>query len=473
MEPFQPPKYLGDLITAANDGAKSAQTSALAFSLVGVYLLATAISTTDEDLLFDHTLSVSQIGVQVPVAFSFAIAPAVFVFLHAYTLIRYDMLAANLRQFRTDLQILVPREADRERCRQLLANVEFVQVRTAPRRSALHSPIYRFAAWVVLVGFPVATFGAVQVSALRYQSDMVLRTQQFCIALDLLLLAWFFYRQCQRGDPYRNKSRWVRYSLVLLLAVVVVVISERLYLQIPSQDDEQHVRSDHPVWREVYRQPLDLALCPALHWGCRYLTVDHRPLIGRVWRPEAIVDLRVGEGDIKKSLSGIEGVFLRGRSLRFAKLDESQLYAADLQGADLSHATLRFAQLQGAKMNGATLSGANLSGADLTLVGLAVANLNGSILAGANLSKANLYRASLVGAYLRGDWSVTGPMLAHPLSQSGVVMGANLSGAVLIGADVSEANFVHVKVNAETNLNAVNIEKAIGFPKAFSPAVPK
>jgi uncharacterized membrane protein YdbT with pleckstrin-like domain len=102
---FEPPKYLTSLIAAANDGAKSAQTGALAFSLVGLYLLATAFSTTDEDLLLEHTMPVSQIGVQVPVIFSFAIAPAVFLFLHAYTLIRYDMLAANLRQFRTGLQV--------------------------------------------------------------------------------------------------------------------------------------------------------------------------------------------------------------------------------------------------------------------------------------------------------------------------------------------------------------------------------
>ena len=102
MDGFEPPKYLTNLIAAANDGAKSAQTGALAFTLVGLYL-ATAFSTTDEDLLLEHTMPVSQIDVQVPVVFSFAIAPAVFLFLHAYTLIRYDMLAANLRQFRTDL----------------------------------------------------------------------------------------------------------------------------------------------------------------------------------------------------------------------------------------------------------------------------------------------------------------------------------------------------------------------------------
>ena len=62
-----------------------------------------------------------------PVSFSLAIAPFVFVFLHIYTLARYDMLAANVRQFLSELQRTVLWEADRERRRQLLANVEFIR----------------------------------------------------------------------------------------------------------------------------------------------------------------------------------------------------------------------------------------------------------------------------------------------------------------------------------------------------------
>src|SRR6516165_4176281 len=176
MDSFEPPRYLASLIAAVNDGAKSAQTGVLGFTLVGLYLLATAFSTTDEDLLLQHTMSVSQIGVQVPVIFSLAIAPVVFLFLHTYTLIRYDMLAINLRQFQTEASLL--RKEDEERCRQLLANVEFIQARTAPRDSPLYSRVYRFIAWLLLAGFPVATLIAVQVSSLRYQSNAVLRTQQ-------------------------------------------------------------------------------------------------------------------------------------------------------------------------------------------------------------------------------------------------------------------------------------------------------
>jgi hypothetical protein len=135
-EQFEPPKYIASLIAAINDGAKTAQTGALAFTAVGLYLLATALSTTDEDLLLQHTTSIAQLGVQVPVIFSFAIAPLVFVALHIFTLVRYDMLSTNIRQFRFELESQLPWEVnrvDRERCRQLLTNVEFCRV---ARRSA-------------------------------------------------------------------------------------------------------------------------------------------------------------------------------------------------------------------------------------------------------------------------------------------------------------------------------------------------
>ena len=133
MEAFEPPKYLASLIAAVNDGAKSAQGGAFLFLLVGLYLLATAFSASDEDLLLGKTVTISQIGASLPVSFSFAIAPLVFVFLHIYALVRYDMLASNVRQFLEELRATVPLESDRERCRQLLINNEFVAVLTEPR----------------------------------------------------------------------------------------------------------------------------------------------------------------------------------------------------------------------------------------------------------------------------------------------------------------------------------------------------
>jgi hypothetical protein len=180
-----------------------------------------------------------------------------------------------------------------------------------------------------------------------------------------MLLVWFFYRQRQRGELSGNTSRfrWARYSVPALLTAVVLVF-DLLYLNVPGAD-EKTVRAgdDGAKWSEARRQPLDLVLCPELHWGCRYLTLDHRTLVGHVWNQQAVADLRSEQqGDVKKSLAAIEGVFLGRRNLRFAKFDESRLYAADIIRANLSGATLPATKLQSARGVSAVLSGANLMG---------------------------------------------------------------------------------------------------------------
>jgi hypothetical protein len=126
-----------------------------------------AFSATDEDLLRGRTVLISQIGATLPVSFSFAIAPFVFVFLHFYTLVRYDMLAANARQFQAELLDTVPLQADRKRCRQLLANVEFIQALVVPPGSRLESSVWRWLVLTVVAVFPVVVLLLVQINALR------------------------------------------------------------------------------------------------------------------------------------------------------------------------------------------------------------------------------------------------------------------------------------------------------------------
>ena len=176
---FEPPKYITSLIAAVNDGAKSAQLGALAFTAIGLFLLATAFSATDEDLLLNRALTISQLGgTAVPVVFAFGLAPAVFVAVHFYTLIRYDMLASNMRRFVEDLAVMVPIEADRDRCRQLLANVEFVNALVMPKGSRASSWMFDWTVRALLAVFPVAVLLVVQLQSLRLQSEWVSWTHQ-------------------------------------------------------------------------------------------------------------------------------------------------------------------------------------------------------------------------------------------------------------------------------------------------------
>ena len=435
METFEPPKYITSLIASINDGAKSAQTGALAFAAIGLYLLATAFSATDEDLLLDRTLAISQLSAQIPVTVSFAMMPILFVALHVFTLIRYDMLAANVNQFREDLMILVPEERDRERCRQLLANVEFIQSLTAPPGSPLRSRLFGLVAWVVIAAFPIIVLLAVQINALRYQSEVVTNVQRLSLLIDLALLAWFYNRRRRQQvtNPDVSGVALRRWAMCLWMPMIVV-IADLAWLNIPASEattvepSEVRYSSRWEKWKAVAAglsmQPLDLFLCPELNWGCRFLRVDHRLLVGRVWDSKAIVELGAGQPLTDERRAGFEGVFMRSRTLRFADLSESRLYAADLITTDLT---------------GAVLTAANLTGADLFLAGLSGADLSRGHLARANLLGANLINASLTNADLTN---------------------ADLVGANLTNADLTEANLTNADLFTAdlTNVDMTNAD---------------
>jgi len=442
---FEPPKYLASLIAAVNDGAKTAQSGALVFALVGVYLLATAFSASDEDLLRGRTVTISQIGATLPISFSFAIAPLVFVFLHIYTLARYDMLAANVRQFLAELHYTVALEADRERCRQLLANVEFVQALVAPSGSRLYSWIWRWLVCVVIAIFPVFVLLLVQINALRYQSALIMWVQRASLFIDLLALVWFFLRNALKGpessaEIVRETRRWAG----LLSFPVAVMALNLLYLNVVSADaDPDHVRANEVHLEQAFSQPLDAVLCPQQKWGCRYLRVDRRTLVDHVWDDKAIVDLWRGSSDTVKALAAIEGLVLRDRSLRFAVLDQSSLVGADLTGTDLRKASLKgtnlpgarllYAQLQNADLEGAQLQNADLEGAQLQGTSLLLAQLQGADLVGAELQGSTLTGALLQGAAL------SGAQLQIADFRSAELKGANMSGAWLQNADLRSA----------------------------------
>jgi uncharacterized protein YjbI with pentapeptide repeats len=466
MSDFEPPKYVSSLIAAINDGAKSAQAGALIFLALGVYLLAVAISTTDEDLLLAHTTNLAQLGVQVAPAVSLGIAPLVFVAVHVFTLVRYDLLGANLRHLRETLGSMVPLEADREHCRQLLANVKFVVALTAPPGSPLRSPLFGWVARGVIAVFPVAVLLAVQISALRYQNSSIIFVQRIALLADLVMLVWFFRRAGSGpsmipGTIWRRLWLWTR----LLWAPVLVVLAAGYWLKIPGPDAAVvrfEAGQDHPKWWQAWPQPLDLWFCPVVGWGCRFLVVDNRTLIARVWKPEAIAEFRNGTCD-KPTLAAVEGAFLRYRTLRNAALDQSALYGADLIGADLRHADLHVASLCGAKLFRANLTSADLGLADLTGAKLTFANLRGALLLGASLIKADLTGADLTRAKLsRADLSganLTSASLSEAKLNGADLTDADLTSAKLSGADLSGANLTSAKLN-DAYLSGANLSGA-------------
>jgi hypothetical protein len=389
---------------------------------------------------------ISQIGASLPVSFSFAIAPLVFVFLHVYTLLRHDMLAANVRQFLRELRDSVPLEPDRERLRQLLANVEFVAALTTPRGSTLYSRFWASLCFGIVALFPVAVLLLVQINALRYQSDMIVWVQRAWLALDLAVLTWFFvpdpfYDGETKEVPVRRRA--IRGGLLFGVPALVLLLNFAWISPVSPKADPALVRyerwSEHwkehsgPSFADVVRQPLDMLACRGLNWGCRYLRVDHRTLVDHVWDTKGLAGLRAPRTKLAKAPVWIDGVVLRYRSLHFALLDPSRLYAADFTSADLRGASLVESNLSGAtlfhtKMAGTNLRDAQLEGADLSFAHLEGADLSLAHMEGADLSLAHLEGADLSYAHLEG---------------------ADLSDAKLRGANLRKAKLwrVHSRID--------------------------
>jgi uncharacterized protein YjbI with pentapeptide repeats len=181
---------------------------------------------------------------------------------------------------------------------------------------------------------------------------------------------------------------------------------------------------------------------------------------------------------------------LRGRDLRFAKFDRSDLRGADLSGANLAgasfvHADLRHATMQcvesplrtpsehrhgpactsarNANFARARLAAANLAGIDLreaNLQGahLEEAHLRGAILSAANLSQASLERANFGGAQMRGAEFSGASLQGADLSDAQLQL-ANFSGARMQAADLSAAGLEGAQLrNAE--LDGANLARS-------------
>src|SRR5512132_1538878 len=259
------------------------------------------------------------------------------------------MLVKGLRLFREDLKKTVPDDADRVRCRNLLATVDFVLMIAGQDEPNARSKtrMYRLNVFISIAALPVLVLLAVQISFLRYQSEAITWVQRTVLAVDLLMLVAFYYWLwlAQQSKAVRWRDGLRRTALYSLLPLAIIIVNF-CYFGVPDAaattvrfwDLPAEARSA-PWWRKLAGQPLDLLLCPGAHRGCRYLSFPNRALLATP-AGTVIEKLRTRPDEINEALSTIDGVAARNRTLRFANFNQSRAYAIDLVGSDLSSATI-------------------------------------------------------------------------------------------------------------------------------------
>jgi len=145
-------------------------------------------------------------------------------------------------------------------------------------------------------------------------------------------------------------------------------------------------------------------------------------------------------------------IILRGRDLRYAALDASDLRKVDLSDAELEGATLGRSDLRNANLTEANLAGADLFGARLGEANLSEAKLRYAELREVDAPGAHFDHADLEGAKLSDanlpDASFTGATMNNVEMRGTKLKNTDFNGAALIGASFLNAHLQSSKFRA-------------------------
>lgn len=448
------------LLEAVNSASDTANTAWLIFLGIMAYFTIAVAGVSHKDLLLETPVSLPIMQVQIQQSLFFQFAPVILVLFHVGVVAQLVLLSRKTLEFDHAVRSLEMTDRRYHPLRLELHNFFFVQAVAGPHRSHVMSVFLHGMSWLTLVVLPVVILLFIQLSYLPYHDIEVTWTHRICLVLDIAMLVLIgifllrieasffsaFWRTTVSSPIAFLVTTGVLLAVTFFSFFVATVPGEGLdrVTQALTRADR---RSDGLRAGNGFALPFVRARADGTLWG-RF----HRNL---VVTDQDIVPKRAYAAD-ETSIS------LRGRDLRFAKLDRSGLRRADLTGADLEGASLvgvdltearmacadvselilsedrdkarcvkaSFAIMTRALLTGARLGGIDLTGARLDEVSLDGADLSYAIATGANFSNAHLERADMTG----------GVQLQGANLLVAQLQGANLLGALMHGADLSSAS---------------------------------
>ncbi|MCB1547956.1 MAG: pentapeptide repeat-containing protein, partial [Hyphomicrobiaceae bacterium] len=410
------------LLAAVNDSSKDAHMAWLIFLGLMSYLILAVAGVSHKDLLLNSDVPLPILQVKIELTRFFLFAPLVLVLLHLGVMLQHVLLARKTIEFDRALAQLEPTSKRSHPLRLELQNFFFVQALAGPERSPIMSMFLHVMAWLTLVVLPVILIIYIQIVFLPYHHVTITWAHRISLLADIVMLVAmgvflvrsetsFFsaFWRTGRHHPVSVMSTTVVLILVTLFSFFVATVPDeamdRLSQSLPGAS--RTAQADSPGTGNLmgFVMPFLGATSDGSLFGIfrRNLEVSDTDLV---------VDKDIVPGE--RTLS------LRGRDLRYARLDRSDLQQVDLTGANLDGASLigtdlrrawlgcanpallqdtgnrplagctraRKADFTRAKLDGARLGGIDLSDATLAEAILEQAELANSVLVGANFASA-------------------------------------------------------------------------------------
>ena len=499
---------LSALEKAVNDSAGKAGVLWTSFVTLGTYLLVATGSVTHRNLFLNSSIKLPVLGVELPVTGYFLVAPMIFVIFHFYLLMQLEGLSEKVVDYNLVLNETLKTGVDRRRARWRLDDFPFLQFLAGvrERRTGVAGQLQILISWITIILFPTAVLLQLQIAFLPYHSEFITWLHRACLMLDLALV-WFFWHAFRRNSE-RSRRRRVVVAIVEAAGTLLVLIFSLALATFPGE----------AMYRNVVATAVDTAVSNVFRdqavSASRYFfegDVD-----GVTGQPASLFANRIilpGERFFDETKKAEISVSLRGRNLRGAILQRTDLSfadftgavlveasfagaklhrasfgcaaklrlkmggrasrvdscdnqrAADLRGADFTEAALHgvffsHAKLHGARFSRAMMQGMSADNADLSGSSFAYARLEGASLVDATLVGASFSAAQMQGADLSGADLSNATMFRTQL-QGARLQGADLTNATLQSANVYRS-FVKIADHQDTMLLIVHA--AATFP---------
>ena len=461
--PEETPVNPYSLLEAVNRSSDTAHASWLIFLAIMTYFMIAVAGVTHRDLLLETPVSLPMLQVDIQLTQFFQFAPIVLVLLHLGLISQLTLLARKALELDHAIRLLEPNDNRNHPLRLELNNFFFVQAIAGPQRSPTMGMFLHGMSWLTLVVLPVVLILYIQVVFLPYHDIWITWTHRIALIIDLaalVLIGVFLFRA---ETSFFKAFFRATASNPLAFLVTTGLLSAVAFFSffIATVPGEALDRLTRTVFNPIASVANQAQARLAAGYSMPFFGASSDGALFGIFRR----NLYVTDTDLvvdKEQTPGEPSFSLRGRDLRYARLDRSDLHQVDLTNANLDHASFVGTDLSDAWLNcadpnavlveadrrkakcstarNADFSRAKLQGARLLGIDLRAAKLHDARLEGADLSYANLIGSDFLNAHLEKA-NLTGGIQAQGVSfLLAHLEGADLSWAQLQYGDLSNAH---------------------------------
>jgi uncharacterized protein YjbI with pentapeptide repeats len=478
------------LLEAVNSSSDTSHTGWLIFLAIMTYLMIAVAGVTHEALLLETPVQLPILQVKIQLKQFFQFAPVILVLIHLGILAQLVLLARKTLEFDHAIRFLETSDRRTHPLRLELDNFFFVQGIAGPQRSIIMSGFLHTMSWLTIVILPVILLLYIQVTFLPYHDVTTTWINRIALSFDiamLLLIGVFLLRaETSFFQAFWRSTVAHPFSAFATTGILAIIAYLSFFAATVPGEPLDRISRKMLSWAETGEGG-------KLQQGgfvIPFLSAAADGTLFGIFRRNLVVT----DSDLNaenREEGGEKTLRMRGRDLRFAKLDRTDLSGADLTGSTLDGASLIGANLQNtslscaepdlvmlsdnrvaakcssarnvdlsrAQLGRARMWGIDLRGAKLNEAQLDGADLSNSLLTGASFSSARLEKAELTGGVQAQG--------ANFLNAN--LQGADLTGAQLQLADFSSAsmqgvllNFAHLQgaILRDADLEAASLQRA-------------